>query len=296
MATAPYTHLRRARNDAVEAPPPREVDPSIRVAGFCVASLLAHFGVAFVIPAMPLPPRPSDVATMVSTAFSAEQAQDWIEVEAPPEPEEEPEVEAEPEPEPEVFLPRPVREEPAEDPVDAVDDDVEAEPSDEPVGDPNATEGADDPEGEVQATVPSSTPGGEGWGVPEGPGTGGAQRGTLHPGRPAPSPVPAVDRRRLIRDWMRAVNRSIGAPVYTRTLQRSLLEGTVQVALRIDPSGRVVGVRIRRTSGHELVDEAALAHVRSHTSVPAPHDDIGWDALWQRQEITIPVVYRLAQR
>ena len=56
------------------------------------------------------------------------------------------------------------------------------------------------------------------------------------------------------------------------------LEGDVQVLLVLDESGKVVAARVEQSSGHTLLDEAALRAVRSLSSVPAdsPRDTILW--------------------
>lgn len=56
------------------------------------------------------------------------------------------------------------------------------------------------------------------------------------------------------------------------------LEGDVQVLLVLDESGKVVAARVEQSSGHALLDEAALKAVRSLTSIPAdsPHDTLLW--------------------
>lgn len=56
------------------------------------------------------------------------------------------------------------------------------------------------------------------------------------------------------------------------------LEGDVQVLLVLDESGKVVAARVEQSSGHALLDEAALRAVRSLSSVPAdsPRDTFLW--------------------
>ena len=47
------------------------------------------------------------------------------------------------------------------------------------------------------------------------------------------------------------------------------LEGDVQVLLVLDESGKVVAARVEQSSGHALLDDAALRAVRSLSSAPA---------------------------
>ena len=56
------------------------------------------------------------------------------------------------------------------------------------------------------------------------------------------------------------------------------LEGDVQVLLVLDESGKVVAARVEQSSGHALLDDAALKAVRSLSSIPAdsPRDTLLW--------------------
>lgn len=70
---------------------------------------------------------------------------------------------------------------------------------------------------------------------------------------------------------------------YPEEARRQGIEGDVLVLLIIDPSGNVVAARVEQSSGHRILDEAALQAVRSLRSLPA-------DA---PQESLLPVRYRL---
>lgn len=52
-------------------------------------------------------------------------------------------------------------------------------------------------------------------------------------------------------------------------------EGTVLVAFRIDGGGRVLSASLARSSGHSVLDEAALAMVERASPVPAPPSGVG---------------------
>ena len=246
------------------------------------AALAVGLGSAEAFTAQALPPQTSPSELIPFEPFEPEpEPEPEIEPEPEPEVEPEPEPEAEPEPEPEIA------------------------PSDPP---PSESADAHEP---TEAPQPETQPGPAA--APALLVTSQSGGPSVHVGdHPAPSTgrlptaetstenqvtgLPSVNRRSLIREWIRSVNRTIGPPTYTRTLQRALLEGTTLVALRVDPMGRVRNVRVRRSSGEPLLDEAALAHVADHNRVPAPIADIGWDRLWERQELTIPVSYRLQRR
>ena len=47
------------------------------------------------------------------------------------------------------------------------------------------------------------------------------------------------------------------------------LQGEVQVLMILDPSGQVSAARVEQSSGHPLLDAAALRAVRSLRSLPA---------------------------
>lgn len=253
-------------------------DPAnVRVALFVAASVLTHLVLTQLLPHYvapePLPPAPVDFAVLVSE----------------PEPEpivEEPEAEVLDEPEPVVRETRIV--EPDEVPDVDVQHEVEETTEAEPV-----SEHAADTSEPIAGTV-NSTEGGLNVARQAGSGRDGGALGREPIVAPAPAPRRVgIDRRRIVRDYLRQVQRALGAPRFTRALQRADVEGVVMVGLRIDPAGHVHAVRIKESSGHSLVDDAALAHVQRTENVPAPPDVLDWVT----REITLPVRYiRRAQR
>ena len=58
-------------------------------------------------------------------------------------------------------------------------------------------------------------------------------------------------------------------PAYPPTAERRGLSGTVLLAIEVAASGSVTAVRIERSSGHEVLDEAARSAVRSWRFKPA---------------------------
>ena len=74
------------------------------------------------------------------------------------------------------------------------------------------------------------------------------------PGSPSAASAgpPSVDPGRLT---PRPGNRR---PAYPRLAERARLEGTVQVRLIVEPDGRVSDIRIAKSSGHDILDRAAL--------------------------------------
>lgn len=77
--------------------------------------------------------------------------------------------------------------------------------------------------------------------------------------------------------------------VYPRSASRRRLEGTVRLELTIEADGTVVKRRVVGSSGHDVLDEAALAAAERVTKVPKPPDALDWT----RRAIRIPLVYRV---
>ena len=97
--------------------------------------------------------------------------------------------------------------------------------------------------------------------------------------RPAPSPP---------QTWTQAVREHLkkldnAGQFYPAQAIAQGLEGEVQVLLIIDESGTVSAARVEQSSGHAILDEAALRAVRSLRSLPA-------DA---PREVVLPVRFRL---
>jgi protein TonB len=77
-------------------------------------------------------------------------------------------------------------------------------------------------------------------------------------------------------------------PPYPELAQRRGWEGEVLLRVRVNPAGRVEGAVVRRSSGREVLDEAALAAVRSWTFVPAHQ---GSTAI--AGSVDVPIVFKL---
>ncbi len=90
--------------------------------------------------------------------------------------------------------------------------------------------------------------------------------------------------------WYRqvsAVLRQNAQRDYPKRAQRLRQQGTAQVHVMIDASGRITSVSLAAGSGHELLDRAALAGIRAVGSVPAP------PAGWKPTALPVPVTFRL---
>ena len=62
------------------------------------------------------------------------------------------------------------------------------------------------------------------------------------------------------------------APAYPRLALRHRWEGTVLLAVNLSPDGRPLGVKVEASSGHPVLDEAAVAAVRDWEFLPTPSD------------------------
>ncbi|NJD25186.1 MAG: energy transducer TonB [Betaproteobacteria bacterium] len=109
----------------------------------------------------------------------------------------------------------------------------------------------------------------------------------------APKPKPAAEKPRdkpapKATNWTQTVRRHLeklndAGQFYPPEAIARGLEGEALVLIVIAPSGQVVAARLEESSGHRLLDEAALRAVRSLKSLPA-------DA---PREALLPVRFRL---
>jgi len=111
-------------------------------------------------------------------------------------------------------------------------------------------------------------------------------------GTGTPAPVRTVDLRPIASAWTRKVEAAIKAQAsrdYPRAALRARLEGSVLLAVRVDPKGHLASVEITRSSGHSQLDAAALAAARALGDLPAPPEALhGY-----LRPIQIPINYRL---
>ena len=77
--------------------------------------------------------------------------------------------------------------------------------------------------------------------------------------------------------------------MYPRAAKRAGLEGRVVVEVVIDASGDIVGTRVLQSSGHSILDAAAVESVKDVSELPAPPKALGWKS----RSMRIPFVYRL---
>jgi periplasmic protein TonB len=121
------------------------------------------------------------------------------------------------------------------------------------------TRGPEDAEGPGGPVTPRTRAAG-----PAGPTAGGGTHGGS-PGLPGGSAGPDAGL-----TTARPVSRI--APVYPRAARRLRQEGTVRVEVVIDASGRVVSAKLASSSGHPLLDRAAMEAVKAALFSPALRD------------------------
>ena len=96
---------------------------------------------------------------------------------------------------------------------------------------------------------------------------------TIPPATGAPLAPPAAPVRRQLRETPAAPappakgrNRK---PVYPELARRRGQQGVVELLAHVDEQGRITDLRVQRSSGFPLLDEAALKGVRAWTFIPA---------------------------
>jgi protein TonB len=100
---------------------------------------------------------------------------------------------------------------------------------------------------------------------------------------PPPAPVPPPPAPAAAAPAATPVAKSKEAPqYYPREAVLRGIEGEVLVRLRLDSSGRVVSARLARSSGHAILDKAALRAARTLKTIPGG-----------RREAMLPVRFRL---
>ncbi len=89
------------------------------------------------------------------------------------------------------------------------------------------------------------------------------------PGRPARSEIVVAPRTGTGQSVVRAAQAQLARRLlYPAEAVRQGLEGEVHVLLVLDQAGDVLGARVERSSGHRLLDDAAVAAARELRGVP----------------------------
>jgi periplasmic protein TonB len=91
----------------------------------------------------------------------------------------------------------------------------------------------------------------------------------------------AIDLRVL--DWLSQYR------AYPFAARRARIEGVVQLRVTLMPDGRLVGARVERSSGHPLLDQAALELLAHAAPLPSAFGS----ARTEQIELQLPIVYRM---
>lgn len=87
----------------------------------------------------------------------------------------------------------------------------------------------------------------------------------------------SIDRKGMLKGYMKQLSRAVRKNYkYPRAAERAGLEGKVLVSITLDASGKIIAVKLARSSGHEILDKAALDAARSVGSLPPAPDALGW--------------------
>lgn len=143
-------------------------------------------------------------------------------------------------------------------------------------------------------TQPEGSPDGRLGGVPNGTGTG-LPSGVATEGVPEGDGRNGISRaalRRILAGYIRdTLSRYLDGRIdYPLAARREHIEGVVVLRVRLARDGRILGVRLSRSSGQPMLDTAALSSVQGLGSMPAPPQQIPWD---DAQELPLPVTYVL---
>jgi protein TonB len=111
----------------------------------------------------------------------------------------------------------------------------------------------------------------------------------------APQPLvsPKIDEaneNRLLLTYGQSISKEIKRHQnYPPWAQRQRWEGTAEVLLQVAADGKVTGVMLGKSSGHDILDKEALDMVRRASPLPqAPADLRG-----RARVVTVPIVFKL---
>lgn len=91
-----------------------------------------------------------------------------------------------------------------------------------------------------------------------------------------------------IEDWQKAIVLALAAAkTYPKAARQARVEGKVILEFTLDSYGRVVGRSVQDSSGHAVLDRAALALIDGLTRLPAPPTAMGPGPFPMR----VPIVY-----
>ena len=96
--------------------------------------------------------------------------------------------------------------------------------------------------------------------------------------------------RGILRGYYRSLNMLMKrGRTYPRSARRLGIEGTVLVEMVVSREGEIIKVKVLRSSGHDLLDKAAVAQVQKQRRVPQIPQELNRPAM----TFQIPIEYRL---
>lgn len=99
----------------------------------------------------------------------------------------------------------------------------------------------------------------------------------------------SFDRKGALRDYIRLLSSAVKKRYkYPRAARRAGIEGRVVVKLVLDDQGRVLQVELMTSSGHEILDNAALEAARSVKVLPPAPSALEWG----KKAIRVPFNFR----
>ncbi len=171
-------------------------------------------------------------------------------------------------------------------------EEIPAKPSEVPVDYVNKAQPSDDPANSSPAPQPLEE--GDGRGSVDGIAKEGDPGGVRDPNAVAKeghsAPQEGIDYGALRKGYARACARAMKRNhAYPLAARRARIEGIVKLKVTIDGTGNIVDVIVATSSGHNVLDQAAIKSVRAVGKLPAPPSQLGW----KRKSIVVPFKYRL---
>ena len=84
------------------------------------------------------------------------------------------------------------------------------------------------------------------------------------------------------------IERSSPAPIYPRVARERGYEGRVILLVTVDKNGKPIEIKLKKTSGYNILDKSAIKTVCKWQFVPATRNKINF-----RSKIEIPILFKL---
>jgi protein TonB len=113
---------------------------------------------------------------------------------------------------------------------------------------------------------------------------------TLPPTEPpvTPAPAPAAEETAVVVLSPQRDPATSPPPSYPRLARRYGWEGVTQVLVQVDAAGRPTGMTVQVSSGHDILDRAALEAIRGWIFHPATRNGVA-----ESGELLVPIRFRL---